>query len=100
MSAQHTPGPWSVGSSTVTINGAGHSALAIWPPKAKAGKRGKQICLVAPIYDWNETDEANARLIAAAPELLEALRHLREHGVSPRAWDMLNAAIAKAEGRS
>jgi hypothetical protein len=53
-----------------------------------------------------ETD-ANARLIAAAPELLLALRaviesarpHPREHPTMFRAWDIARAAIDKAEGR-
>ena len=44
--------------------------------------------------------QANARLIAAAPELLEALREVvsisdRKHN----AWDKARSAIAKAEGR-
>ena len=46
-----------------------------------------------------EQAEANARLIAAAPELLEALREVvalsdRKHD----AWDKAKAAIAKTEG--
>lgn len=52
--------------------------------------------------------EANARLIAAAPELLEALKAIREaykemFDVMPVAWqtfdNIAKAAIAKAEGR-
>ena len=60
-----------------------------------------------------EKVKGNAQLIAAAPELLEALKAAREtirawHG--PNAWDIydraspemkaINSAIAKAEGRS
>ena len=46
-----------------------------------------------------EESQANARLIAAAPELLEALREVvalsdRKHD----AWDKAKAAITKAEG--
>jgi hypothetical protein len=67
-----------------------------------------EIC--QPFHDgteMNETGEANARLIAAAPDLLEALRELvepadevcREHGwpLASR-WDKARAAIAKAAG--
>lgn len=45
---------------------------------------------------------ANARLIAAAPEMLEALKHcLREHGgftIRGKTERLALAAIAKAEG--
>jgi hypothetical protein len=50
--------------------------------------------------------ETNARLIAAAPELLEALRNITEcaeaglDGANMDLWiDQARAAIAKAEGR-
>ena len=43
--------------------------------------------------------EANARLIAAAPELLAACRLVFEHNGNPAAYSkQLMAAIAKAEG--
>jgi hypothetical protein len=45
-----------------------------------------------------EIDEANANLIAAAPELLAALKAL-EHEYGPKTLRMAQAAIAKAEGR-
>ena len=44
--------------------------------------------------------EANARLIAAAPDLLEALQNLEnDDGCIPKhAWDMVQNAINKASG--
>lgn len=64
---------------------------------------------VALTYGFDHTPrEANARLIAAAPELLEALRDVLRiaraasvgiSGNQPR-LDRASAAIAKAEGRS
>lgn len=46
-------------------------------------------------------DEAHARLIAAAPELLEACLKAKTCGSLPDAvWDMINAAIAKATNPS
>lgn len=57
----------------------------------------------------NEEREANARLIAAAPDLLEAARYVIEDAVSDMpatarvtkiSLDALRAAIAKAEGRA
>lgn len=56
--------------------------------------------------DWRTEDEtfSNARLIAAAPELLEALKLLATLvtglGWNGEAIDQANAAIAKAEGRA
>jgi len=43
-------------------------------------------------------DEANARLIAAAPELLEALRNLEndDGSIPAHAWNLIQAAISKA----
>jgi hypothetical protein len=47
-----------------------------------------------------ETTEANARLIAAAPDLLEALENLEndDNSIPSHAWDMVQSAIAKAKG--
>ena len=46
--------------------------------------------------------EANARLIAAAPDMLEALKEARAllRGCIGEAIDRIDAALAKAEGRS
>jgi hypothetical protein len=48
----------------------------------------------------NEFDgaEANARLIAAAPDMLSALYELVQFGPSSFAWEHARDAIAKAEG--
>lgn len=81
---QHTPGPW-------RVQGTG-----IWGGHADGLER-----LIAGLwthYVGQQQTEANARLIAAAPELLEALKAL----LSPDAEgdvDMAIAAIRKAEGR-
>ena len=47
-------------------------------------------------------NRANARLFAAAPDMLEALENIEndnEHMPST-AWDLIQAAIAKARGQS
>jgi hypothetical protein len=93
MKAKHTPGPWAWvydGSSDYSIGEAED-------PQAKA---------VAGVYAWGrdyDTAEANCALIAAAPDLLAALKELVAHS-SCRAgdvpmWQAAEAAIAKAEGR-
>jgi hypothetical protein len=43
--------------------------------------------------------EANANLIAAAPELLDALKGFLEHGPTDKTQSDARAAIAKAEGK-
>ncbi len=91
----HTPGPWRIGLGyqpifayeipTVRTDGGGHVAYAF--PIS-----GSSDCIVAA---------ANARLIAAAPELLDALEamyalHTGEHGPDDHANAQTNA-LAKAE---
>lgn len=103
MNAQHTPGPWKVAKPRKShANG-----------KLMYGLDGPEC--VSDYEDWGFT-EANARLIAAAPELLEALKSILavkpQHGMNPHAtgsdpmevkvgWNVhmiARAAIAKATG--
>jgi hypothetical protein len=72
MPTQHTPGPWRTKRKNNPYNiRVGVDGLAVaYVPRPKWG------------YDAPDTDEvsqANARLIAAAPELLECLQDLIEH---------------------
>lgn len=95
MSA-HTPGPWVVWE--------GHAEVFAGPAKSNTpgmirGTRGIVANCESDDFGENEDEqEANARLIAAAPDLLEALRCLLS-GV-PGAEVTARAAIAKAEGKS
>lgn len=58
--SKHTPGPWKVGAASSAVYEPSNDARAI---------------ALMPTANWAiETREANARLIAAAPELLAALR--------------------------
>lgn len=94
MSEKHTPGPWILDYD----NGSTQDILSL--------KHGG-ICTVrrAGRHD-NATFAANARLIAAAPELLEALEHALDvmeiHGVGIgcKTQDAARAAIAKAKGEA
>lgn len=100
---KHTPGPWKP-----WMTGFDNQSFAIGP-------NGKTP--IAKTLGGNkETNEANARLIAAAPDLLEALKEcaawfeLDKHRQNPvfasassiGVQMVLNAkaAIAKAEGRA
>jgi len=97
-----TPGPWEAITSPPDC---GHSVTVYGP----AGAEGfRNICSMG-LWQPQDLRESNARLIAAAPELLEALKEML-----PIVHDAMNAddddvigkiayrasaAIAKAEGR-
>lgn len=72
MSTKHTPGPWTI-DSQVDERGDGHVSIRGKPDSHPT--IGKQICTINPYLD-TRLNGANARLIAAAPELLEALRDI------------------------
>lgn len=91
MSEQkHTPGPWKEADYFIWPSNGGNVQFPI-----HARKRGR-IALAL-------TKQADARLIAAAPDLLEALQnllavHQGEGGTKYHAGDIARAAIAKATG--
>jgi len=88
--SKHTPGPWRVGGNSWFVN-----QIPIEPAIGCAYGAGYEV-------------KANARLIAAAPELLEALQILAEHDFGVNGWTPLlesaaikaRAAIRKATGES
>lgn len=95
--ASHTPGPWVLGECRrMTVGGFGFPV---------ADKDGNTPAFVASWRD-NAAEEgsANARLIAAAPDMLAALkaaeRWMSGEGIATDALDMVRAAIARAEGRT
>jgi hypothetical protein len=61
QTTKHTPGPWQ--SANTWVQGTREHSLAIVP-------------LIARVNRANDAYEANARLIAAAPELLTTLKQL------------------------
>tara|TARA_R100000406_G_scaffold43199_1_gene28883 strand:+ start:1718 stop:2032 length:315 start_codon:yes stop_codon:yes gene_type:complete len=67
--ATHTPGPWVVGSNVTA--GKKLEGCSIFAEKIK-----DQIGWMR--FDLDEENHANARLIAAAPELLEQCKHLEK----------------------
>ena len=88
--SKHTPGPWSLRGRTIR------------GPHPKDPK-GRTRIVAAAIWDrgtYVDEAEANADLIAAAPELLEALERVKATGVFLGAipQEMVDAAIAKAKG--
>ena len=75
MSTQHTPGPWSYRGSL-----GPQSNPHLLGPHVVENATGIQIAI---LNGWrSEVSEANARLIAAAPELLEALIVARQAAIA------------------
>lgn len=100
MSAKHTPGPWKF-ETVKTVCGICHK-VGPFPGKRQDDKP-RHACLYADYpSNGNPADdelEANARLISAAPELLEALvliKSLPGFEESEPYAAVVNAAIAKA----
>ena len=98
----HTPGPWTRKFGSNVYQGCGHSTA------------GRLICVTEPTNGTAEDLEeawANANLIAAAPDLLEALVYARDEIAMrvgedggdaysvKKACRKIDEAIAKAEGR-
>lgn len=92
---KHTPGPWFTkreGFSTVYIEAR------------IGGGMLQEVAACGPTEAGQEQQEANARLIAAAPELLEALQEAKhmfagEYPGHPTT-ERIFAAIAKATGET
>lgn len=76
MANEFIPGPWAAGYGTAT-HGSWGPAFGVFTKKMlDEGLLESPICLISPIDQMNETDKANARLIAAAPDMLAALRQV------------------------
>lgn len=95
----HTPGPWAMGDSDLPV-----SSLAVCGlPDGR--RHGTIVRFAQPRPDGMSFDESycNARLIAAAPDLLAALQAVADYwagGDVPEEIDaQMHAAIRKAEGK-
>jgi hypothetical protein len=103
--AKHTPGPWIVAkNSSDEYSTSEFCRFAIHAEGAYGGMNLQIATTVGDVHYLEEQEKANANLIAAAPDLLEALNELLdyawpdnpEHG--PRVVREARAAINKAEG--
>ena len=87
MTTQHTPGPWA-------FNEDGG-----WYIKAP-GQLGS-LMGNDTYYPWNSENKADWLLIAAAPEMLKALRDVETLGLLPPSLLLrVRAAITKATGET
>ena len=103
--SKHTPGPWSIvkKAKNMSITGNVHVVAdkerfpSAFVPAWDDPQKGEE--------DGTEEAFANARLLSAAPDLLEALKALyaatpdNEGGELGRACMIARAAISKAEGQ-
>ena len=93
--SKHTPGPWQPSKSRT-------NPYAVYAPHGQTTR--SSIASIALYDDCYDEAEANARLIAAAPELLEALLAVWNAGtgaspeVKDASWELARAAIANATG--
>lgn len=101
---KHTPGPWEYVQSTEhhgpyisSYAGDVADCYTMSNPMAASIRNGGDSY---PVTFQGEQAEANARLISAAPDLLAALKALRNAciGMVPECAPMVDAAILKAEG--
>ena len=97
MEAKHTPGPWKFGKELTARSGE-------WLVSFDAGSKGRGIA-IAETRTGPGSEEANARLIASAPDLLAALDMARSllvdiegYSVNGASVRVIDAAIAKATG--
>jgi hypothetical protein len=109
----HTPGPWELVPESDDHEG---SLFVVSEYEVKNGCASAHWIAECDLQEDEGQNRANARLIAAAPDLLEAatemlteLRRLRDSSPAEwdelvdvglcNAWDGIKAAIAKAEGK-
>lgn len=94
----HTPGPWAV-----REHWADEGSFEVYPTRGGDPDFGKWSAL-AEIPEYGPDDapeaEANAHLIAAAPDLLRTLQDIAAYYPNSWAADRANEVIAKATGET
>ena len=101
MESKHTPGPWTICGNGILTHPVSGRELQTTVIEADSWGR------IFDIYDYSNEPEYNARLIAAAPELLEACQtflgiwsdRARLHPDVAMAVGAAERAIAKAQGK-
>lgn len=76
MNTKHTPGPWKAIKSTAYYHGI----------KTESGKE-------IHLHEWDSESEANAKLMAAAPELLQSLELLYNNSMAKKGFAQSTTAI-------
>lgn len=84
MNTNHAPGPW--------VRRLQKTAIGIFDACGQ---------LIATVTPGRFSKTADAMLIAAAPDLLAALKDAKANAGNPeRVYQITSAAVAKAEGRT
>lgn len=96
MEHKHTPGEWRVNTAGTGKNGV----IVIDEIYVYAPGDNDDVAIASDIIDpaTSEPSIANARLISAAPDLLETLQAIVNDGLSTSRIAAAKAAIAKATG--
>lgn len=100
MERKHTPGPWTLGDPAHEHTSGRAWTVPVWANEAPSGDKIAGEAMATS----RKTARANARLIAAAPDLLEALAQIvaeceaGTHDSGTSGMAAARAAIAKAGG--
>jgi|WetSurMetagenome_2_1015567.scaffolds.fasta_scaffold256249_2 hypothetical protein len=103
---KHTPGPWKVSAPGIEISPNGYNGRPPWV--IWHADSNKSLSPIAMVEAWKDTgkdeSEANARLIAATPMLMETLKAIADHEHCLTVYNvdglrsLARAAIRAAEG--
>jgi len=96
MEVKHTPGPWTFNSFSLGSPNSPIVHKKIVGPLNENGSKN----LIAEVHMQHPAHEADGRLIAAAPELLEALEHMvavSNWATTIQSEEQYDAMIANAE---
>lgn len=105
LTAQWTPGPWALASSDDPIRNRGAGLVIVAPARVRPNK-GRKVGEASLAYRSSHEAFANARLIAAAPDLYRALewcvdtlktRNPDGLALYPE-WSLAHSALSKARG--
>jgi hypothetical protein len=97
---KHTPGPWRI---MASITGEAATCWVVGRKESKSFADLSDQDVIAAVTSEGKSNDADARLIAAAPDMLAVLQELAEsadywseYDVPLGIVDRINAAIAKA----
>lgn len=85
MEFKGTKGDWRICESELQVTDKGKSIVIFSKERKKTEIKEypyAMVCAISPLSLFNKEDEANAKLIAAAPGLLEALQEVLENDLS------------------